>query len=156
MKKLNFSNCFVALLTNILFISCSKTTTTPSTYDPGPVSPTPASIVFPVTYGGLPWEASSTGLKGIWPPFPLSFYVDSIWLANRVKIELKQETIIVSDSLPYVYYDQMAQDTTPIFYTINPIYDDLGDKYGPLLIFGRPDANNDFSRKADVTINYIK
>ena len=155
MKKLTLNKFFIAFLT-ILFTSCNKTTISPSTYDPGPVPPTPAAIVFPVTYAGLPWEASSTGIKVIWPPFPLSFYTDSIWLANRVKIELKQETIIVSDSLPYVYYDQMAQDTTPIFYTINPIYDDLGDKYGPLLIFGRPNANNDFSRKAEVTINYRK
>jgi len=155
MKKFNLSTCLVALATMSLCTSCSKTPQ-PRTYDPGPVPPTPSSIVYPVLYAGLSWDSSSAGPKVIRPPFPILFYIDSTWLGIRVQVKLKQENIPRSDSLPYVYYHKIAQDTTPLFYTIDTIYDDLGDKYGPLLIFGRQYANIDFDRKADVTINYIK
>ena len=126
-------------------------------YVAGTVSPTASSIVFPVLYTGLSWESDSAGLQRIRPRLPLVFYVDSLWLKNHlVEIELKQDSTTVTKLLPYVYYHKIDQDTISMFYTVDPIYDDLGDRYGPLLIFGLQNAGIDFSKKVDVKINYTK
>jgi hypothetical protein len=156
MRKFKTIKSFLALLLIALFASCDKKTE-PSLYITGPVSPTESPIVFPVLYTGLTWESDFAGLQQIRPPLPLTFYVDSLWLKDHlVETELKQDSTTVTKLLPYVYYHKIDQDTISMFYTVNPIYDDLGDKYGPLLIFGRQNAGTDFSKKVDVKINYRK
>ncbi len=130
----------------LVIVSCNKENISPQSLPFNsiqvlPVSDTPKAIEYA-------WDKLSDSTITIYTQFVLSD--DGNWGSRTAKIEITQEGTNIVKPLPFIPYNKVAQDTTAIFYTVNPIYDDLGDKYGPVIVYGRQNRGIDFTKKVRV------
>jgi hypothetical protein len=115
-------------------------------------APTGTTVV--TTVNSYSWQSVASGFMMIKLDSQKVYYTETGWLQDRLKIEISEQGLNAFKTLPYVLYNKISQDTTTLFFTVNPLYDDLGDQYGPAVVFARLNAGIDFTKKADVKTHF--